>query len=461
MRAGTTSLACALAAALTAMAVGCDNGSAEHGQSAHTPAPGGAKVKPFPMDEPHVVLLLSGGTNGKMELCNCSGPMPGGLARRSGLIRSYRARFPRVMAVDVGDAFWIEPNSIRNDYVLRGLSMVGYDAIALGDQEFMDRPRRLERRLADAPATYLSTTVTQPGGPKLPTRRVVKRKWDRAKIAVLNNLQREWLLFFPDRREQQLRFVPTAEVARKVGQLKSEGFCTVVIVHGDDTSADETAEATQPDLLVRAHTTQTEKTIRRHAGVPILKVGHPEMVAAAALKLAPDGRLEDIQYRVEVVTADWPMDYRLIQLYQAFVHEALREELDQARKIDLQYVSPKRCAECHQAEHDWWKRSDHGRAFRTIERAGRTGDRDCLKCHTTGHGRADGFVSKEKTPHLAGASCQSCHRVNLASHAANPEAKIPKAGAETCALCHTPITSPGFNFKKARKKVLTPAHGGK
>lgn len=417
-------------------------------------------VKPFPLDEPDAVLLLSGGTNGKMELCNCSGPMPGGLARRSGLIRSYRARFPRVFAVDVGDAFWIEPESLRNDYVLRGLSMVGYDAIALGDQEFMDRPDRLARRIADAPATYLSTTVTQAGGPKLPTRRVVKREWDQAKIAVLNNLQREWLLFFPEQRQKQLRFVPTAEVAQRVRQLKSEGFCTVVVVHGDDTSADETAAAVRPDLLVRAHTTRTEKTIRRHAGVPILKVGHPEMVAAAALKLTGRGRIEQIEYRVEVVTAEWPMDYRLIQLYQAFVHDALREELDEARKIDLQYASPAQCAECHRQEYDWWKESEHGRAYETIRHAGRSGDRNCLKCHTTGHGRAGGFVSTEKTPHLAGVTCQSCHRINLQPHASRPEAKIPKAGSATCALCHTPITSPGFDFKKARKKILTPAHGG-
>ena len=90
-----------------------------------------ASVKPFDMGRPDLVLLVTGGTNGMMETCNCPGPMPGGLARRSGLAGSYRAAFDSVFMLDCGDMFWVEPSDMRNGYVLQGYGQIGYDAVAM------------------------------------------------------------------------------------------------------------------------------------------------------------------------------------------------------------------------------------------------------------------------------------------------------------------------------------------
>jgi hypothetical protein len=38
-----------------------------------------------------------------------------------------------------------------------------------------------------------------------------------------------------------------------------------------------------------------------------------------------------------------------------------------------------------------------------------TMDANCLGCHTTGYGKPTGFVSADKTPGLAGITCEACH----------------------------------------------------
>ncbi len=441
------SFAVLAALALGLIAGGCRGEGSAHARTYGRPDADEGKVRPFDISSPEAVLLLSGGTNGKMELCNCSGPMPGGLARRSGLIRSYRARYDGALAIDVGDAFWIQPESVRNDYVMRGLAMVGYDVVCLGDQEWAARPARLAKILREADLTPLSTTVSDTSDANVPLRREATFRRGGATITVLSNLQRDWLLFFPQERLGEMAFVPMERLAARTKALKAKGHCVIIVTHGDDTAADATAEACRPDLVVRGHTTRTAREPRTRAGVPILKVGHPEMVSAVALKLSDVGRIEGMDFRVEIVTEDWPMDFRLIQLYQAFVHVALRDELDHARKIDLEYVSPESCASCHPGEYASWKKTPHGRAYASVESVGRGDDADCLKCHTTGHGRDGGFVSMVRTPGQGGVTCQACHRVNLADHKANPAA-VPPANGATCGLCHTPITSPGFSAEK-------------
>jgi len=91
---------------------------------------------------------------------------------------------------------------------------------------------------------------------------------------------------------------------------------------------------------------------------------------------------------------------------------------------DYSYLGTKKCKKCHIKQFKSWRDSKMAKAFELLKPGVRaeakksagldpakdyTTDAECLPCHTTGYGKPGGFVSMEKTPLLAGVSCEMCH----------------------------------------------------
>ncbi len=421
------------------------------------------KVKPFRF-APDVVLLLTGASHGTLESCNCTGVLPGGLSRRGGLLASYRAMWPDSVTVDVGDLFWIQPDRLRGRFLLRGLQLLDYDAVVLGDQEWNTPVKDLSALLAGAAPAGLSTNVHARDG-SVPVTGVLRRKTASAAVAVLSYVDADAFLFArTEVLEQTVRRHDLDALAGEVARLKSQGAIVAVVVHGTRETAAAVAEkAPAIDVIVRGHTAKTDKRVDRVNGVPIVRVGGREYVGVLALQCR-DGKVTDLQWRAELVTTDWPADRRLAELYQAYVHAALRKAQDAKRTAGLDYVTGAECGKCHQDQHRQWLRRGHARAYRSLAKAKRAGDPNCLMCHTTGFGTESGFHSIAKTPELTGVHCQGCHRFNVDEHV-DPAGrriaafKVPPANEAVCETCHTPNNSPKFNYRRYRARQLTSGHG--
>ena len=115
---------------------------------------------------------------------------------------------------------------------------------------------------------------------------------------------------------------------------------------------------------------------------------------------------------------------------------------------DAEYVGSKKCRLCHLKEYKTWQGTAHASNFETLIGDERK-DPDCLKCHTTGYGKAGGFVSEEESAHQASVGCESCHGAGSAHIAAGKEApetgewdtKIDKLPRLACTQCHNPHIS--------------------
>jgi len=87
-------------------------------------------------------------------------------------------------------------------------------------------------------------------------------------------------------------------------------------------------------------------------------------------------------------------------------------------------------------------------------------DPECVVCHTVGFRHPTGYYdppSKEAlakhNAKLENVGCENCHSP-AGRHAANPtKVRLPKVGAASCASCHNPEQSPGFDFGRFWAKI--------
>jgi hypothetical protein len=440
-------LLCALAAA-TLYPTGCGEPVATGDRDVPPPTP--APVAPFDMPHPDAVLLVTGGTEGVIEVCNCQGPMPGSLARRGGLVHSYRAAFPNTLLVDLGNTFWIQPEDLRNPFLWRGYRRMDYDAVVPGSHEWAMDGRRLRRLLDETGLTPLATTVS---APHVEPADAVTRTWPTARVAVVADVRPSALAYVPPDRREHLRVAPTDDLARRIAELKRGGFVVVVALHGSRRDV-ASAAGLGADLVLRGHTKRSDPDVSMVNGTPVIQVGGYTEVGVVAL--ACDGpRLADLEFRLETVDTRWPVDARVEAVYKRYGRAAMRVALAAPRTEGLDYVPSAECGRCHEVQYAAWKKTPHAHAWETLVEADRTMDPDCVRCHTTGFGTEKGFYTIEKTPAMANVNCQGCHHLEVAGHLKDDWRPRPVT-SEVCTACHTAVTDPGFRFETKRSKMGCP-----
>ncbi|HLA28450.1 MAG TPA: cytochrome c family protein [Syntrophales bacterium] len=155
------------------------------------------------------------------------------------------------------------------------------------------------------------------------------------------------------------------------------------------------------------------------------------------------------------------------------------------------FVGPGKCGECHKKQYESWKKTKMANSFKVLqagqkskekELAGLDPERDytrdvtCIPCHTTGYGLVGGFVSIEKTPEMAGVTCEACHGhggtfIGTVMDLKNPTFKTSdarKAGLvyppteNVCRMCHnshSPFVGMDYKFDfKERVQLGTHEH---
>ena len=344
---------------------------------------------------PERYLLFTGSLSGYLEACSCPGTPEGGLNAAAHLAREFKKAHPDAILVDAGCFTSDTTDTLNAWFIARGMMAAGYDAVAVG--------------FCDTSGSYEGI-------------------WGR--LPVLDD-RRPWAV------------VRGVLLVRVIGQRTPDLAAApkhdyVVFLSSAGREIDEAlAKEHSPDAIIEARGEFQPFVVGKTLIVPSV----PRGMSLGVLKLSHTGA-EAWYMPVKPETPTDP-DVNLVL-----------EEYGNAYRIHIQrtgtklsFRGPGFCKFCHKEEYEAWKASKHSHGFETLVSEGKTDNPWCLTCHTTGFGKG-GFVDQEKTPQLAGITCESCHPGGQC-----PDNPPPKGNLSECRVCHTRDQSPGFNEEEYWQKI--------
>jgi 2',3'-cyclic-nucleotide 2'-phosphodiesterase (5'-nucleotidase family) len=467
---------------------------ADREKLAKKPAPTGTLSQRLDKDDGYsLALFFSGDIHGNLEVCGCPIHPLGGVARRMGYINAFKKRSPDapIVMVDAGRIFADDKRAgtnelvadarLMNDWIVRANETMNLEIVNLSYRDLLyagdllkpDATLKPERsallsanikatdNVRENPAPYVIKTVT---GKRLKTPL-------RIAFIGLSDVP-------PDSFKEQVAASGFAihdplEIAKKtLAEIDDKADVTVIVGYLKRGTANKLAQQNDNlDLIINADGTgitldpmQINNTLIVYATKETKHLGELRFYTDA------NGFVDRFTARyveLDEVIHDDPalatMTKQARKEIDATQTRMAEEEAAQiAAKIALDgpppspFVTSAKCAECHLAEFEKWKKTRHSHAFNGLEQRQRIYDAACVGCHSVGH-EQKGFINIKATPQFANVQCESCHGAG-AEHAANPvKGKYPTPAAPaSCVSCHDRDNSPDFVFAKYWPVV---AHG--
>ncbi len=116
-----------------------------------------------------ITLLFSGQTHAMIYPCRCPKEPDGGIARRATLIKELRAKYPNTLLLDAGSFFagglfdeYSQNTQLdieRSKINLKAMELMGYDCIAVGNDEFNFGKEFLEDAIAKTNISFVSANI--------------------------------------------------------------------------------------------------------------------------------------------------------------------------------------------------------------------------------------------------------------------------------------------------------------
>ncbi|MFN2520980.1 MAG: bifunctional UDP-sugar hydrolase/5'-nucleotidase [Candidatus Limnocylindria bacterium] len=284
-----------LALVMAIAAVACQPGQASPG--ATSPAAEGG-----PLAADRIQILHTNDIHGHMDINQTvqggSGSFTqGGLVALGSLVQRQRARAPeRTLLLDGGDAWQgtFISNENHGGAITRIMSLLRYDAQAVGNHDFDWGQNELQSRAAEASFPFLAANVLDAGGNIPPyLRPYVVKDLGLAKVAVLGITNPGSASIVKATSVGGLRFLPAADTVRRyLPELRRAADLVVVTTHiGVDEDRQLAQDVPGIDVIVGAHShtalragVTVGKTIIVQTGAYSMNLGHLELVIDPASK---------------------------------------------------------------------------------------------------------------------------------------------------------------------------------
>ncbi|HTL99136.1 MAG TPA: metallophosphoesterase [Holophagaceae bacterium] len=158
----------------------------------------------------------------------------GGIARRATLVKRLRKELGNVLLLDAGDAFQGTPyfNEWKGGLDFKLMSMVGYDAVTLGNHDFDAGVDGLLEAMKEATFPFVCTNLTFPGAPGLAKRVApsLVREVGGIRVGILGATYRFDGMVLPENHKGVGWLDPVEALAPAVKRLRKQERCDLIVL---------------------------------------------------------------------------------------------------------------------------------------------------------------------------------------------------------------------------------------
>jgi hypothetical protein len=381
--------------------------------------------------------------------------------------------------VDNGGFYPEQADSLYRDrawFLMDGMQLLGTDAVGLSERELKYGRGWLMSQIKRSRLPMTSANVWDKGTKKtlLPPYLMVKKGGLQVGVFSLTS---DKVDLGPSRDSLVLE-EPAKAATRVVAELRKKGAHVVVLLSqlGKVESEDLVTAVEGIDVLIAGRNVpliqkgrMIKNTIACYGGEKGQNLGR------TIVTLGPNKRMQTGENDVFVLGPEVKEKAEILQMVKSFndaFNDKMRKlEKERAAKAAIQtggegqgqkpsvdhYVGSEVCQRCHQPEHQQWLTTSHARAWKTLVDINKESTPDCVPCHVVGYQQPGGFKTGDDAAKLGNVQCENCHGMGT-QHEAMPTHAV-KVTETTCRTCHTPSTSPAFDFAIFQPHIVhkTPA----
>ena len=371
---------------------------------------------------------------------------------------SIKAGYGQVLLVDNG--YFFADDDLHKDvswFMMDAMAVLGTDAVGMSEKElrFGLGYLRAQLKRTRLPMVCANLLEHKTGKTVLPP--FLVKQVGSVKVGVFG-LMSATVDLGPSRDSLRVE-EPVAAARRTVTALRKKGATVVVLLSqlGKVESEDLVTAVEGIDALIVGH------------GAPLLQKGRlikttvacyggeqGQYMGRTLLTLDAKRRMASGESEAFMLGPEVPDHKEMAKLVRAFT-DTFNEKLERLRKERAaneaekaaqgspeHYLGGEVCARCHPSEAAQWKTTGHARAWQTLVDVKQDQSRECIGCHVVGYNQPGGFKDFASTKQMANVQCESCHGMG-SQHDAYPTAQR-RVTEQTCRICHTKETSPGFEF---------------
>lgn len=257
--------------------------------------------------EPALTLYYTASLNGNLDGCACASQPRSGLVKRAAWLRGIDPE--RSVLVDGGDILDVRPDDLLAREILEAYAELGYDAVAVGDQEFSNGAEALLGYAETYPLLSHNLQVC-PDETRCVLLNLSPLVVERAglRIAFLSLVDPEVFRPYPTAVRETAKVTPPVEAAAGLMMRLADDPVDLVVLlyHGPEAGAEALLEAVPGiDVMVLAHD-QRRIEPRKVGGALLVSPGQDGNLLGA-LELSPDGR-DGFRHRNRFIEFDYARD---------------------------------------------------------------------------------------------------------------------------------------------------------